>query len=252
MSFSIGDDVNRETRWAAEWLNGDNVHKTVRIAYLHGYWMDYGDGGTSQNICEIVGTVPIFWPFVTLEDCGGHAGDSEWVLLDVKYNDITKHWYVVNAVYSAHTWHVYFSLRASDSSLYVSSVSDGGGPYSGNFVEYPDKRGGYPKAYAADRKHANYPTVSYCNGPGGVGGSDNCDTPRTTVRLEVAQNGNIGSRSAPFMDCLVTQVGSHPAFGLGREECYWTVKAFRGWFPAAAGGGSSTSYSSILANHFGF
>lgn len=71
MSFAVGDDVSREARWAVEWFDGDNATKTVRIAYMPGYWMDYGDGGTSETLCEIAGVVPIFWPFVTLETCGG-------------------------------------------------------------------------------------------------------------------------------------------------------------------------------------
>lgn len=252
MSFALGDDVRRDARWAAEWLNGDPSSKTVRIAYLPGYWMDFGDGGTSEAICEIAGVIPIFWPFVTLEDCGGHAGDSEFIRLDVRYNSATSHWYLLGAKYSAHTWHVDFSLRSTDSTLFVSYSSDGGGPFSGNVLEYPDRRGGFPVAYVADRKHANYPSTSYCNGPGGLGGADQCDLPRTTTRLEVSQSSNIGSRGVPLIDCVGPQSPSHPAAGLGREECYWTVRAFRGWFPAAAGGGSASAYSGILADQFSF
>lgn len=182
----------------------------------------------------------------------GHTGDSEFIRLDVKYDSNTQHWYLVDALYSAHTWHVNFVLQSTDSALYVSPSSDGGGPYSGNYLEYPEKIGGYPVAYVADRKHANYPTRSYCNGPGGLGGADQCDLPRTTTRIEVSQAGNIGSRFSPIIDCVASQSTSHPAVGSGRQECYWTIRDFRGWFPTAAGGGSASSYSQILADHFWF
>lgn len=165
---------------------------------------------------------------------------------------MTKHWYLLDALFSAHTWHVNLTLRRSDSTLYVSTSSDGGGPYSGNFVQYPGGRGRHPRIYAADRKHANYPTTTYCNGPGGMGGADGCTSPRTEVRLEVNYAQNIGRRGAPFIDCVPTGVSSHPAYGLGREECYWTQRNFRGWFSAAAGGGSAASYSDLLTDHFGF
>jgi hypothetical protein len=65
LSFGLGDDVNREPRWAAQWLDGDPGSRTVRIAYLHSYWMDMGDGGTSSDLC------------IRFRLCKGHAGDSE-------------------------------------------------------------------------------------------------------------------------------------------------------------------------------
>lgn len=251
LSFGLGDDVNREPRWAVQWLDGDPGSRTVRIAYLHSYWMDMGDGGTSTNPCGWWGVGP-----GNLEDCGGHAGDSEWIWLDVTYNLVTKHWYVSDAKYSAHTWHVNFALNTSDSTLYVDSSSDGGGPWlARNYLEYPDKRGGYARAYVADRKHANYPTKAYCDGPGGVGGADECSNPRVLTRLEVLPEMNIGSRHSPFLDCVTTARTDHPAYGLGRVECYWTTPSgsqhFRGWFPGTQGG-SSTPYAWLLLTQIGF
>jgi hypothetical protein len=213
--------------------------------------MDMGDAGTSGGFACSGG-------YIFGYPCdAGHAGDSEWIRLDVKYNHQTEHWYLVDAKYSAHTWHVDFSLRAADSSLYVSLSSDGGGPgLTRNYIEYPDKRGGYPRAYAADRKHANYPTEAYCDGPGGIGGADDCTYPRSLVRLAVGSNANIGSRHTPLIDCVTTTRLDHPAYGLGRQECYWTehpfTGQFRGWFPVSGSTPGSTNYNWILADQFGF
>lgn len=251
MSFAYGDDVNREPRWAAQWLDGDPGSYTVRIAYLHSYWMDMGDGGTSGGFACAGG-------FLAGYPCDeGHAGDSEWIRLDVKYNPANNHWFLADAKYSAHTWHVDFSRRASDSALYVSASSDGGGGHLfRNYMEYPDKRGGFPRAYAADRKHANYPTEAYCDGPGGAGGADDCTHPRYLTRLTVSPGANLGSRHAPFLDCVATTRTDHPAYGLGRQECYWTNTPspgqFRGWFPVAGTTKGSSAYNGILSTHFGF
>lgn len=253
MSFAVGDDVNREPRWAAQWLNGDSESYTVRIAYLHSYWMDMGDGGTSGGFACSIGFIPIFgYPCDS-----GHAGDSEWIRLDVKYNFDTQHWYLADAKFSAHTWHVDFSLRSTDSSLYVSTSSDGGGPnLTRNFIEYPGGRGGYPRAYAADRKHANYPTEAYCDGPGVVGGADDCTHPRYLARLVVVPSTNIGSRLAPFLDCITTQRTDHPAYGLGRQECYWTNSPspgqFRGWSPVSGSTPGASGYNTVLTKQFNF
>jgi hypothetical protein len=163
LSIVYFDYASREPRWAAEWLNSDAATRTVRIAYLLGYWIDPGDGGTSGILC---GLNPLGNP------CKGHIGDSEWIRLDVTYDEASQHWYLADAKYSAHTWHVDFDRHTKSGWLYVSSSSDGGGPiwYPRNYMEYPDgKIGGGPRAYVADNKHANYPTDSYCDGPGGLG-----------------------------------------------------------------------------------
>jgi hypothetical protein len=246
LSIVYSDYAFREPRWAAQWLDNDPASKTVRIAYLVGYWLDMGDGGTSETLCGLN-------PFAN--PCSGHLGDSEWVLLDVKYDPVSKHWYLFDAKYSAHTWHVGFDRSSSTGLLYVSRGSDGGGPHLlRNYMEFPDgKIGGYPRSYVADGKHANYPTDGYCDGPGGVGGADECNGPRFLERLQVSIDGNIGSRHAQLIDCVPSQLSSHPQYGSGELECYWINSAsFLGWFAPRLGAGSSTAYGEILAQHFGF
>lgn len=246
ISWVYFDNFNREPRWAAEWVDGDPAGRTVRLAYLLSYWLDIGDGGTSGTICGIAGS----------SACDGHLGDSEWIRLDVTYNPVTKHWYLSDAKYSAHTSHVEFN-RNSNGWLYVSPASDGGGAGNArNYMEYPDgKIGGYPRSYAADGKKANYPTVEYCDGPGGLGGADECSSPRISARIEVFANANLGSRHSPFVNCVTTTRTDHPSFGAGVVECYWEEGVrFSGWYTNGAGQPTATGYSGILADQsiFGF
>ena len=121
-------------------------------------------------------------------------------------------------------------------------------------MEYPDKKAGYPRVYVADRKHANYPTNTYCDDHGGeVSGvatnSDDCDSQRSEARLVVSGSANIGSRSQPFKDCVASADPNHPSYGNGRTECYWTVKRFSGWFGVSP---DAAAYSTLLSQHMGF
>jgi hypothetical protein len=229
LSVGIGDDVNREPRWAAKWLNDEAETYTVRIAYLPSYWVDLG-----------LPTGPILTACLALGggfQCGNHAGDSEWISLDVKYYAALQHWVLVDAYFSAHEWHVPFKLLADTTLVTDSPEDNGGGGWFPAAMQYPDKKGGYPRVYVADRKHANYPSDAYCDSHGGIvhdqrTNYDNCDSQRTTMRLEVPSDGNIGSRGTPFINCVLTTRSDHPSYGSGRTECYWTVKKFAGWFPA--------------------
>lgn len=266
MSSGLGDDVRGEPRWAAEWLDSDPGSAVVRIAYLPSYWIDLGDGGASESACEsfTVTWLDELWDFFfgwflgsapSLEDCGGHLGDSEFIRLDISYDFDTQHWYVSDARYSAHLDHVDFTLRPSDSKLYVSTTTTGGGSNSSrNFMEYPDgKVGGYPRSYVADRKHANYPTAKYCNVVGGTVGSDQCANPRQTVRFDVALSQNLGSRAHQFINCVTTQRTDHPLYGSNFTECYWSsTQRFKGWFNPASGGGTATPYGIVLGTNFAF
>ena len=118
-------------------------------------------------------------------------------------------------------------------------------------MEYPDRTAGYPRVYVADRKHANYPTNSYCDQHGGepLGihtNSDDCDSQRTSIRLEVGPQKNIGSRSSPFLDCMVTDSTNHPTTIVGRTECYWTVKPFTGWYGVAPSAGAYSDHLNVI------
>lgn len=166
----------------------------------------------------------------------------------MKYNAATEHWYVVDAMYSAHETHVHFDLQA-DSPLRQASCSG-----ASCKMTYPSgKKGHYPLAFSADWKHANYPSDGSCDA-GGTGASDDCSTPRATTRLEVGYSANIGSRAHPMIPtCVGTGRTDHPAYGSTNTECYWSSAApFKGWFSVAQGGLTASPYGIILYNHFGF
>jgi len=241
MSYATGDDTRHEPRWAAMWLDGDAGSKTVRLAYLPGYWTDMGDAGTSHTLCTTG-----FWGPFSAPRCNAHTGDSEWIMLDVKYDIASAHWFLADAYFSAHEWHLPF-IMLSDTTLITAYSHDA--LWERAIMEYPEKIAGYPRIYVADRKHANYPTNAYCDAHGGeVGGiatdSDDCDGQRLEARLGVGSSRNIGSRSDPMIDCIATDSTSHPTYGNGRTECYWTTKRFRGWFDVSP---DAAPYSDFLA-----
>jgi hypothetical protein len=60
-------------------------------------------------------------------------------------------------------------------------------------------------------------------------------------------NNNIGSGWSPFIDCVYAANPAHPYYGSDRDECYWTSRRFRGWFPNDIGGGDAGAYADKLA-----
>jgi hypothetical protein len=187
LAYSTSDiDMGRESYWAVR--PDDFVYYRVHIFYALGY---YRDGGSPHSICQTS-----FPPAA----CQGHLGDSEGIHLLVDYNSSTGHWAFVRAEYSQH----------------------GSYPlYTPGEMIFPVKYLGFPRAYVALGKHANYPRVSDC------GSYDDCQT-NATVRVTVSSNRNMGSRSYPIRGC----VGSEQNFSLqqlGYVECFWTATYFTGW-----------------------
>ena len=214
LSFEIGDYVDRESRWAARW-EGSN---SVALMYLHSYYQDNGVPGGA--FCQGF-----------IDDCDPHPGDAEWVYLAVEYDGDTHHWYLKDAVLSAHTWHVEMATTGTDT---VPRTI--GNHHTGIGFEYPDRVAGYPRIYVADGKHANYPTQSYCDAHGGewlgiIAATDECTNPRSAVRATVLYNQNVGSDGHRLIDCVASQNPNHPAYSLQIQECYWsTGRHFFGWF----------------------
>jgi hypothetical protein len=64
------------------------VYGSLRIAYLPAY---YWDCGGIHEVCQ--------FPFVS---CGGHPGDSEFILVDITYDFGTQHWETDQVFLSAH------------------------------------------------------------------------------------------------------------------------------------------------------
>ena len=222
------DSVDGEPYYAVQKASSS----TIRIFYMLGYYWDFGD-------CVLIEP-----PFPGA--ChNAHAGDSEFVIVDVAYNYFTSHWEVVAAYTSAH-----YGAPLTDSSRWNYHFQ----------LEYPVRSRWYPRIYVADAKHANYNTRGACDA--GASGADSCSYPSASWRPEVNSLYNIGSRSAPAPDVPFDQYGNQYTcvesrdwehrvlFGYEGEECFWGQwPAFRGWQEDAPF--VATSYNSLLAD-FGF
>jgi hypothetical protein len=207
LAYARSDRTTREPRWAARPLSAGKV----RLIYLLSLHFDLGAYGC---------------PF-GLVLCGGHYGDSETIVLDVYYSAGSRHWVLHQAIYSAHGFYnIYPRLFAAYPSM-----------------NYPARKGGYPRAFLALGKHALYRSNTECDD--GELGLDECMAD-TYQRVAAAGALNIGSRAThtAAQDC-----GRSTVFTSSTAiECYWTVREFGGWQGKAPKAGA---YSSILA-FFGF
>jgi hypothetical protein len=207
LAYAAVDRTGREPRWAARPLSGGKV----RIAYLLSLYFDDGAYGCSLG--------PIL--------CGGHYGDSETIVLDVYYSSNSQHWVLHQAIFSAHgVYNVYPRFFSAYPSM-----------------NFPAKKGGYPKAFLALRKHALYRSNTECDD--GELGLDECNAD-TYERIVAGSALNIGSRGnhTAARDCVRSTVFTSRTV----TECYWTVRNFGGWQGKSPKAGS---YSSILS-FFGF
>jgi hypothetical protein len=203
LAYAASDRVGREPRWAARQLGSSRV----RVMYLLSLYFDDGAYGCS------------FGPIL----CGGHYGDSEYIVLDLYYGGGGGHWILDQAIYSAHSvYNVYPRLFAAYPSM-----------------NFPDRKGGYPKAFLALRKHALYRSDTECDD--GELGLDECRAD-TVQRVETPDARDIGSRArhTAAQDCARSVVFTAST----ATECYWTTKDFGGWQGKTPKGGP---YSTSLA-----
>lgn len=170
----------QEPYWAARWSDDES---SVRLFWALAYYMDGGTGGFG---CEY-----------SQGYCGGHYGDSEWVLLDLEYNSDSQHWELATGILSQHGW---FEAADGDDFSYVGSYL------------------GHPTIYVAWGKHSNYTTDSDCDA-GGFLSYDECYSDYA-VRAYYSAYRNLGSSAHPLKDC-VPSFGSYA--GNGEEECFWTT-----------------------------
>lgn len=90
---------------------------------------------------------------------------------------------------------------------------------------FPTGFGDYPNMWIAKGKHAGYATQSACNS-GGVFGADACPDNVSDSRIQVLSTRNLGTRSTPLKDCVLSVT---PSTRHG-QECFWTGDKFRGWY----------------------
>jgi hypothetical protein len=215
LAITGSDRTGREPKVAVKGYPNSGI---IRIAYMLSY---YTDDGPTTSWCNN--------NFVDLFDqqaCHGHFGDAELIVLDVYYNPSTKHWVLHYAGYSEHeTWNSYPRGTAAYPKLV-----------------YPNKGGGYPRAYVSYQKHANYATDRECDS-GAKLGTDTCN-PTRFERITSGGIPNIGSRSVHTsgQDCWAS---TNPLYQNGRLECYWTGARFKGW---QTGNPDSDPYGPKLAS----
>jgi len=150
----------------------------VNLAYLPAYWRDCG--------------------------YGGHAGDSELIVVSVNFDTSTQHWV---------TQHVFTSAHFKD-------LVDLSNWWRYPILTFTKAAQTYPTVWVADGKHANYPSLLGCTWP------DDCSNTLLGGRMPVSPDRNIGSPAYPGVLCLESI--HRPRAGY--EECVYSLeKKFGGW-----------------------
>jgi hypothetical protein len=201
---------------------------TIRIAYLPAYYEDCGWKGMKCH-----------QPFIP---CDRHAGDSEFIVLDVVH--------VADDVWQ--TRRIFLSSHCFD------KLDAACRWYEGNDLnrfEWRGARYGAPAVWVADGKGAHYPSRADCDRAHLF--YDTCDQNDAKYEYPIAfSRQNIGSASHPAGDdrgCVSwdwTGVISKRVVA-GTYECFWDPRSlFRGWQRPASGG--STPYHKYLTEVAGF
>ena len=200
MHFSQGETWQaRESYWRVTMRPG----LVVRIYYLLGYHYDPG--------------AKCFWDFKLV--CMSHWGDSEFVVLEVYFDDDTSHWKVLRGYLSAH-WN-----NDNSQSRWYGHAS----------LRYDDEQRGAPVVYVAYRKHANYATAEICTET-----TDSCPGPGFREPFLVQSERNVGEPGASMVTEPV-RISNPSYYG---TEYFWSDVRFCGWHQAAIDGGRANCAAS--------
>lgn len=212
-------DATSERLQGAYLFGVEPTQRGLRVAYLPAYLDDCGWAG-AKCLLRLRG------------GCAPHAGDSEFIAVDVSADTSAIGWRVDQVFLSAHCfgngdddcrWHAPAELQWLDQTPFV---------------------------WVAEGKNANYRSRSACDS--GHWYFDTCDRNERSIRFPIASpTQNIGSASAPFPQHLddpgcvaTTEAPLLPASdGI---ECIWTDSIFHGWRDASEGG--STGYRRYLVD----
>ncbi len=157
------------------------------------------------------------------DDCGGlsigdHRGDSEIILVEVRFDHASQHWVLYRVFFSAHYHGTFQGVFSYDRSALLNA----------NQVEYNGRRyATHPMVHVARRKHANYGSDSSCDD----GSIDSCEAHAPYFRFPIDPSRNLGSRHVQLVNCI----SSYGVLaGTGRQECFWTREFDAGYpMPAA-------------------
>ena len=219
----------RESYYAVDGYTNSQGMAIVRVLYMLAYYMD---GGSPNPRCDEYNMgLYIVTLSGDLDACDAHFGDSEWILLELKYNDASQHWELFRGILSAH-W-----ASAGESSATHTASSFG----------YPAKSRGYPLVWVSRDKHGNYNSRGACDD--GAYFMDTCDGATVDVRV-VTFGRNIGSSEVQY----INQVSSQYPYQHTGTEYFWSPITFCGW------DGPSISHNRIncagqyrnVLDHFGY
>lgn len=205
--------ASKEPYSGADPFNHDLGYATIKIFYAIGY---HWDCGSPSAYCA-------FW-------CSGHAGDSEFIILEVSHVGSGK-WELARAILSAH-----FNTSTDESLLFDASN-----------LEYSpwDVYKGKPQIWVALNKHGNYGSQSRCDR--GAHYTDTCDDSFDDGDAASAlSNANLGRDLVRLKDFVPSR------FGFSRVESMWAAgwNGFYGWQDPATQYGSPqpgvTQYGELL------
>jgi hypothetical protein len=185
----------------------ERVESKIRIAYLPAYFLDCG---WRDLRCLL--------PFVS---CAPHAGDSEFIVVEVEDEQGASTWTVTGVFLSAHC----FGSGASSCRWYRDA----------DLQRFQWHEGG-PIVWVAEGRHANYPSWQACNA--GHRTMDTCARHDARYRFPVRSEANLGSRSLPRLSsgCIAGHELDRRGVDPERSECFWRPDAFfRGWQASGAG-----------------
>jgi hypothetical protein len=181
------------------------------------------------------GIVRIVYMPANYKDCGplGHNGDSEFVIVEVKFNTVTQHWEFQREFLSAHLGDIWPGI---DRSEWVSNA------------EFTRRPLSHPRVAVSIDKHSNFGSDAKCLNAFAVevGGEAGCGIMIGSFRFPVDAHRNVGSR---FQDLLGGCIGSIGSFaGNGFAECFYSSnKNFAGWQSSSGG---ATAYQTLLNDYF--
>jgi hypothetical protein len=208
------DDSVGDARLGGEYyyaVQRDSDTSRMRIAYLPAYYIDCG---WAAPVCHITGWL-----------CRPHTGDSELIIVQVRYDPARERWTTDGVFLSSHCYG-----RSSGNCRW----------YTGKDLEAFQWVDAYylgaPVVWVASGKHANYVSKAQCDT--GHWYYDSCDRNVVYQRFPIrSARQNIGSREYAFHDGRQTQcVGpTYAGWNSARTdpdavECLWDPdRPFRGW-----------------------
>jgi hypothetical protein len=239
--YSQYDDIGQEPAFAVKSLGVHNGRLMALVMYM---LSEYIDQGTTW--CHEL--------FAPESKACGHFGDSEAIVLRVRYEASTMHWVTDAAWFSQHegygvycggttAWpYVYSSegLMVPNDDVYSHGAEGtcdfGSGSTYPPSLEYTGNAGGVPVVHVSISKHANYSTEDDCNGGNPFTilfdiWSDTCngDSSMTVDVPGMSRNVGASDHHEYFLDCRESGLPALAQFH--EEECYWSNPegGFGGW-----------------------